>query len=37
MCKEALVVCPYKSQEAGKVNESIQSCTTPDPRHHMGK
>ena len=26
----------YKSKE-GKDQESIQSCTTPDPRHHMGK
>ena len=25
------------SKEGGKVQESIQSSTTPDPRHHMEK
>ena len=29
-------VSPYKCKE-GKDQESIQSSTTPDPRHHMGK
>ena len=27
----------YKSKEEGKDQESIQSSTTPDPGHHMGK
>ena len=26
-----------KSKEVGKDQESIQSSTTPDPGHHMGK
>ena len=26
-----------KIKEEGKDQESIQSSTTPDPRHHMGK
>ena len=26
-----------KSKEEGKDQESIQSSTTPDPGHHMGK
>ena len=27
----------YQSEEEGKDQESIQSNTTPDPGHHMGK
>ena len=27
----------FKSKEEGKEKESIQSSTTPDPRHHMRK
>ena len=26
-----------QSKEEGKAQESIQSSTTPDPRHHMEK
>ena len=26
-----------KSKEEGKDQESIQSSTTPDPEHHLGK
>ena len=26
-----------KGKEEGEDQESIQSSTTPDPRHHMGK
>ena len=28
---------PMQSKEEGKYQESIQSSSTPDPRHHMGK
>ena len=35
-CKK-LGSCAHKSKEEGKVQESIQSSTTPDPEHHMGK
>ena len=27
----------FQSKEEGKDQESIQSITTPDPGHHMGK
>ena len=27
----------FKSKEEGKDQKSIQSSTTPDPEHHMGK
>ena len=31
------VVLYFKSKEEGKDQESIQSNSTPDPGHHMGK
>ena len=27
----------FQNKEEGKDQESIQSSTTPDPGHHMGK
>ena len=30
-----MIIC--HSKKDGKDQESIQSSTTPDPRHHMGK
>ena len=30
-------ICCFKSKEEGKDQESIQSSTTPDTEHHMGK
>ena len=33
-----IVVNPgHSKEEEGKDQESIQSSTTPDPGHHMGK
>ena len=33
----AISTSHFHSKEEGKDQESIQSSTTPDPRHHMGK
>ena len=32
-----LHVCAMQSRKGGKVLDSIQSITTPDPGYHMGK
>ena len=32
-----VVLCPLESKVEGQVQESIQSSTTPNPGHHMGK
>ena len=28
---------PIERKKGGKDQESIQSCTTPDPEYHMGR
>ena len=37
-CKARIILLvDIQSKEEGKDQESIQSSTTPDPGHHMGK
>ena len=32
-----VVLCPIESKVEDQVQESIQSSTTPNPGHHIGK